>query len=118
MAPVRTFRDLIAWQRAMSLAELLYREARQMPPEEKYELTGQMKRAAVSVPSNIAEGFGRQSRPDFRKFLRVARGSLNELMTQYELALRLGMLQPGEQVLDLMAETDRVLQGLINSLRE
>jgi four helix bundle protein len=116
MAKVRTFRELVAWQKAMVLAKLVYRATVQMPREEQFGLTNQMRRAAVSVPSNIAEGFGRQSRLDLIKFLRVARGSLNELSTQLELASDLNMLRHNRELAEAILEVDRVLQGLIRSL--
>jgi len=116
MANVKTFRDLIAWQKAMNLAVAVYEETDAMPDGERYGLTRQLRRAAVSVPSNIAEGFGRRSTIDLLKFLRIARGSLNELDTQFELVDRLGMLTCNERITAMVNETDRVLQGLINSL--
>ncbi len=87
-----------------------------MPADERFGLTNQMRRAAVSVPSNIAEGYARQSRNDYVRFLRVARGSLAELMTQYELATTMDMINPSDALRDLLAEVDRVLQGLIRSV--
>ncbi|HWP40716.1 MAG TPA: four helix bundle protein [Tepidisphaeraceae bacterium] len=98
------------------LAKVVYRATVRMPREEQFGLTNQLRRAAVSIPSNIAEGFGRQSRPDLIKFLRVARGSLNELSTQIELAGDLGMLRVDQGLAELISELDRVLQGLIRSL--
>lgn len=113
---VKTFRDLVAWQLAMTLSKSIYRATREMPADERFGLTLQMRRSSVSVPSNIAEGFGRQSRAELLKFLRTARGSLNELSTQYQLAFEMEMLKPNSKLLDQIAETDRVLQGLIRSL--
>ncbi len=115
---VKTFQDLIAWQKAMDLAEQTYRLAAGMPDAEKFGLTRQMRRACVSIPSNIAEGFGRQSRPDLLHFLRIARGSLMELQTQMLLTERLKLVQPPRSFHELLAETDRVLQALIRSLEE
>src|SRR3954451_19312008 len=113
---VRTYRDLIAWQRGMELAKTLYEASTRMPKSEQFGLTNQMRRAAVSIPSNIAEGHARQSRADYLKFLRIARGSLAELATQVELALSLEMI-PLTPLLDaLLQEEDRILQGLIRSL--
>lgn len=89
-----------------------------MPDGERFGLTSQMRRAAVSVPSNIAEGFGRATRPDFLRFLRTARGSLFELQTQLHIAATLKMIDPHISVHELLAETDRVLQGLIRSIEE
>src|SRR5690242_8974938 len=113
MAKVRTFRDLVAWQKGMELAKVVYCETRAMPREERFGLTNQMRRAVVSIPSNIAEGHARQSRPDYLKFLRVARGSLAELMTQLQIAWELEMIPLQKSVSDLTEEVDRVLQGLI-----
>ena len=116
MGLIRTYRDLIAWQLGMKLAKLIYRITRQMPKAEQFGLTNQMRRAAVSVPSNIAEGYARQSTADYLKYLRISRGSLAELSTQYELSIGLEMLKHDPKVADLLAEEDRVLQGLIRSL--
>lgn len=113
---IRTYRDLVAWQKGMQLARLVYTTTRAMPESERFGLSNQMRRAAVSVPSNIAEGYARQSTADYIKHLRIARGSLAELSTQYEIATSVQFLTPDQPVLDLLAETDRVLQGLIRSL--
>ena len=118
MALVRTFRDLIAWQKAMGLARLLYKVTEAMPAAERFGLTNQMRRAAVSIPSNIAGGHGRQSRPDYLKHLRIARGSLAELSTQTELAWSLNLMPEDAKLCDLIAETDRILQGLITGLEK
>ena len=116
MGQIRTYRDLIAWQKAMELTRQLYLATEGMPPDERFGLTMQMRRAAVSIPSNIAEGYARQSRPDYTRFLKIARGSLAELSTQIEIATTLGFLTPPQELHELLAETDRVLQGLIRSL--
>ena len=113
---VKTLRDLIAWQKAMALAKEVYRATTRMPDSEKFGLTSQMRRAAVSIPSNIAEGHGRQSRTDYIRFLRTARGSLMELQTQLILAMELNFIQISAELNALQAETDRVLQALIRSL--
>ena len=113
---IRTFRDLVAWQRAMELCRRVYAETRRMPAEERFGLTNQMRRCAVSVPSNIAEGYGRSGRADYVRFLSISRGSLCELMTQYELATTMGLIESCGPTLELMSETERVLQGLITSL--
>jgi four helix bundle protein len=115
-ARVKTFRDLKAWQRSMELARRVYLATRKLPDSERYGLASQMRRAAVSVPSNIAEGYGRQNRPDYLRFLRVARGSVGELSTQAELAASLGLMPMDTRLMELVEEVDRVLQGLIRSL--
>jgi four helix bundle protein len=89
-----------------------------MPDSEKYGLTAQMRRAAVSIPSNIAEGHGRQSRTDYIRFLRTARGSLMELQTQLLLCADMEFIRIPSEVEDLSNETDRILQALIRSLEK
>ena len=113
---IRTYRDLIAWQKAMDLAKQVYQATNRMPESERFGLTNQMRRAAVSVPSNITEGYARQSRLDYVRFLKTARGSLAELQTQATLVERLNLIQIPPDLANLLAETDRVLQGLIRSL--
>lgn len=115
-SPIRTHEDLIAWQRAMTLAKAIYSLTDPMPASEVFGLRQQIRRAAVSVPSNIAEGYARGSLKDYIKFLRIARGSLGELSTQHRLGVETGLMPANQNVRDLVAETDRVLQGLINSL--
>jgi four helix bundle protein len=112
------FRDLIVWQKAMDLVEDIYRLTSGFPREEVYGLTSQMRRAAVSIPSNVAEGQGRLKPGEFRQFLGQARGSLLELSTQTELARRLGFLQAQNQAaLEVKAqEVLRMLSALISKL--
>jgi four helix bundle protein len=86
----RSYRDLTVWQKAIGLVELVYKETSSFPPDESYGLCNQMRRCAVSIPSNIAEGQGRNSHKEFKRFLRIALGSLAELDTQLEISLRLG----------------------------
>ncbi|MAQ93402.1 MAG: hypothetical protein CMM84_07735 [Rhodothermaceae bacterium] len=116
--PIRSYEDLEAWQFAVALAESVYRATEAFPTDETFGLRSQMRRAAVSVPSNIAEGWGRQSRKDYVRFLRTARGSLYELQTQVEIACRVGLLAP-DNAGTLRGDADRagrVLHGLIRSL--
>jgi len=86
---LKSYRDLEVWQKAMDLTELVYAITKEYPNDERYGLTSQSRKAAVSVPSNIAEGYGRTHRGDYLKFLSNARGSLCELETQLILAVRL-----------------------------
>ncbi len=88
---VQSFRDLLVWQKSMELTIAIYGITRGFPREEAYGLTSQIRRAAVSIPSNIAEGQGRLNTREFRQFLGVARGSNCELQTQLEIARRLGL---------------------------
>ena len=113
------YRDLIAWQKAMHLVTDIYDATREFPSDERYGLTNQLRRAAVSVPSNIAEGQARFSSKEFHHFLSLARGSLVEIETQLMIAENLGYL-PSNQTRPLLegaAELGRVLNGLIASIK-
>jgi len=111
---MKGYRDLIAWQQAMELVLEIYRVTRSFPKEELYGLTNQLRRAAVSVPSNLAEGHGRNSRKEFHHFVGQARGSLLEVETQLEIAQKLGFLnQAGGVALQTKAnELGKVINGL------
>jgi four helix bundle protein len=113
---IETFRDLLVWQKGMELARLVYHETRAMPKVEVFGLTSQMRRAATSIPMNIAEGFGQHTRPKFLHGLRLAAGSLNELMTAYELVVSMQMIPSNPDVRSLLQEEDRLLSALIRSL--
>ena len=115
---IKSHRDLIAWQRSMDLVVAVYQACKAYPKDELYALTSQTRRAASSVPANIAEGQGRRSRKEFCQFLGNARGSLLELDTHLELALRLSYLKE-ENYQDLyrqLHEVGRLLNGLLRSL--
>jgi len=120
MSAVRTYKDLIAWQKAMTLVEGTYRLAKLLPSHERFELMSQLRRAAVSVPCNIAEGFGRCTKADFLRFLDMALGSTNELETQLLICLRLGYIEQPKinPVSELCREVQKVLKGLIVSINE
>jgi len=109
-----TYKDLLVWQKAKSLAVAVYRTTEQFPKHELFGLTSQMRRAAVSVASNIAEGQGRGSKPDFAHFLCMARGSLLELETQLEIAAELKMGRDDE-LRNLNEDCYKTL-GLLNRL--
>ncbi len=115
---MRDFRKLLAWQKADDLTVMIYHATEHFPSEEKFGLTSQLRRAAVSVAANIAEGSGRHSLKDFRRFLYLARGSLSEVQYYLHLSKRLGYLPENRQQATsaLCAETGKTLQGLINSL--
>ncbi|MBI5759864.1 MAG: four helix bundle protein [Planctomycetales bacterium] len=115
---VQDFRQLEVWQEAMNLVTAVYQYSKVFPKEETYGLTNQLHRAAVSIPSNIAEGQGRRSTKEFLNFLSVARGSLLEVQTQTEIAKRLKYLAEAEtKLLEQQAGTViRLLNGLIRAL--
>ena len=116
---VKHFRDLQVWQRSMGLARNIYSLTAGFPRSERFGLTDQMRRAAVSVPSNIAEGHGRLSDKSFAVFLSQARGSLNELETQLELSTQLGFAQPAQcfAALQEIEELARMLNAFLPTLR-
>jgi four helix bundle protein len=114
----RYYKDLIAWQKSMDLVSALYDATESFPKRETYSLTDQMRRAAVSVPSNIAEGRAHYTDREFRHFLRRSRGSVAELETQVMIARQRNYLSES-QASELLKRTDevsRILSGLINSL--
>jgi four helix bundle protein len=115
---VRSYRDLVVWQKAMMLVSDVYRYTRSFPREEIYGLTSQIRRAAISVPSNIAEGQGRVSTGEFKQFLGHARGSLLELETQLQIACTLEYLSSEQCTLLLgeCSEVGRILNGLMASI--
>ncbi len=114
-----SYRDLIAWQKGMKLVTQVYEATRTFPREEIYGLTSQIRRSAVSIPSNIAEGHGRNTNRDRQYFITAARGSVLELQTQIEIAENLGYLK-GDIATKLIASADeagRIINGLLRSLR-
>ena len=115
---IQSFRDLLVWQKAMILAQNVYEVTAAFPKEEQYGLVSQLRRCAVSVPSNIAEGYGRQSLPDYIRFLKISRGSLFELQTQLELSCNLQFLKKEhfEKHIMLAYEIAKMLNSLIASL--
>jgi len=117
--PINSFRDLMVRQKGMSLVELVYVLTKQFPPDERYALTSLLRRASVLVPSNVAEGYGRNSTVDYIRFLRISLGSLYELDTQLELATRVGFVSTDvtKDALELCAEIEKMLVALISKLR-
>jgi four helix bundle protein len=116
----KSYRDLIAWHKAMDLVTEIYQVTRNFPKEEIFGLTSQLRRAAVSIPSNIAEGQGRLSKGEFRVFLGNARGSLSELETQLLIAQNLSYIdqQETDRLINIAAEMGRILNGLIASMKK
>jgi four helix bundle protein len=115
---IRSYDDLLAWQKARSLVKNVYLVTDKFPPEERFGHTQQLRRAAVSVPSNIAEGYGRGAKNDYVRFLRMARGSLYEIQTQLLLAQDLGFLteKQGSGLRQGTTQCMQLLHGLLRSL--
>ena len=115
----RSYRELIAWRKAMKFVTEIYEATQRFPSEERYGLTNQLRRASVSVPSNIAEGQARFSQKEFHHFLSQARGSLVEIETQLLIARSLNYLQPtkADILLEAAEELGRILNGLIASIK-
>ena len=114
----RSCKDLVVWQKAMELVTATYQASAKFPKDEVFGLTSQLRRAAVSIPSNIAEGQGRLSEKEFRYFLGQSRGSLMEVETQLQIAENLGYLSEADtgELLERCAEVGRILNGLIASI--
>ena len=112
------YRDLIVWQKAMALVEDAYRLSRSFPADERFVLAAQVRRAAISVPSNIAEGHGRKSTGAYLQHLSIAAGSLMELETQLQIAARLGYVEPdqSEAFMQTSNEVGKMLSKLRTSL--
>jgi len=115
-----SYRDLVAWQKSVAFVTDIYRATSYFPKHELFGLTSQLQRAVVSVPSNIAEGQARFSKPEFRHFLRNAKGSLAEVETQLVICKNLGHLNEDEssKLLSKVDELGRILSGLLSSLEK
>ena len=114
----RAHHDLLAWQQGIALVKVVYQLTSTFPKSELYALTSQMRRAAVSVPANIAEGVARNTTGDFLRFLHIARGSLSELETYVVLARELGYASDTQQIDAHLERVFGLVGGLINSQRE
>ncbi len=117
--PVKDYRELIVWQKAMDLVETIYRTTKVFPREEIYGLTSQIRRAAISIPSNIAEGNGRNTTRDYVHFLGMAYGSVKEVETQVLIAERLRYIDSNHSdgLVRMTTEIARLISGLVNSLK-
>ncbi len=117
---IQSFRDLVVWQKSIDLVTEIYQISRRFPKEELFGLTSQIRRAAVSIPSNIAEGRGKSSKGEFQQFLHHSRGSLAEVETQIIIAQNLGYLskEETEQIIEMTSEVGRLLHGLITSIKK
>ena len=119
MSEILSYKDLVVWQKSMELVVNVYRLTLKLPQDERRGLMSQMRGAAVSVPSNIAEGYGRQAKGEYRHHLSISRGSLLELETQILLCEKLGYLEniPAQKVLGEIQQISKMLGSLINKLR-
>lgn len=115
---VKTYRELVVWQKAMDMVAEVYRLTKQLPREETYALGDQLRRAAVSVPSNIAEGFGRASRKEYAQFLGIANGSVCEVETQLFVGVRVGYFREDaiQPALGLLSEIGKMLHSIATKL--
>lgn len=115
---ISSHRDLEAWKKSMDLVEMIYKITKNLPSEEKFGLFSQMRRSAVSIPSNIAEGYRRHSRADYARFVAISFGSGAELETQLELIVRLCFVRKSEvePIEQSLQEVMKILNGLYSSL--
>lgn len=114
----KSYKELVVWEKAMELAEETYKLVEKLPKQETYALSDQMRRAAISIPSNIAEGQRRNSTKEFKQFLSIADGSCAELETQILIAIRIGLLDSFqcENCLNLCTEVAKMITGLKSHL--
>ena len=116
MSTIKSFRDLFIWQKSMNLVTVIYEVSSKFPSQEMYGLTSQIRRCAISIPSNIAEGYGRNSTGDYKRFLQIAVGSLFEFQTQIEIAFNLHYLS--KEVFDDLLRTCNDLDIMLYSLSQ
>lgn len=116
MSGLKTYKELIVWQKSIDLVKELYALSSTFPENEKFGLTSQIRRASISIPSNIAEGWGRFSRPNYIQFLRISRGSLFEVETQLIIAKELNYINDCETAEGLLKEISSMLNSLIKKL--
>jgi len=116
---IKTFRDLVVWQKAKEMVVVIYKYTGKFPEQEKFGVVQQIRRAAVSVPSNIAEGYGRRSTNDYKRFLNIAMGSLFEVQTLLEISRELSFIsiKVFDDLFDRSREIERMLSALLRKLR-
>lgn len=118
MGALKSYKELIVWQKAIVLVKEIYGYTNSFPETEKFGLVSQMRRSSISIPSNIAEGWGRMSKKNYIQFLRTARGSLFELETQIIISAELNFNKNTENIESLIVEISKMLNALIKSLNE
>jgi four helix bundle protein len=118
MVQINTYKDLLIWQKSITLVREVYSSLESFPKEEKFGLCKQMGSSAISIPSNIAEGYGRHSTKEYKRFLLIATGSLFELQTQIEISFQLGHIDKikANELMQLTEEIDRMMSSLIRKL--
>lgn len=116
---INTYKDLIVWQKSVALVTSIYALTRTFPQEEKFGIVSQLNRASISIPSNIAEGWGRESAENYLQFLRISRGSLMETETLLEISKNLGLIKNNDfsDITNQIQEVSKILQGLIKSIQ-
>ena len=118
MGSLTSYKELVVWQKSMVLVKEIYLISESFPDGERYGLISQMRRSVISIPSNIAEGWGRLSTKNYIHFLRISRGSLFELETQILIALELNYINDSEIIQNLITEISKMLNSLIRKLGE
>jgi len=117
---MKTYKDLLIWQKAMNFVTEIYYSTKPFPRDEQWGLVSQIRRCAVSIPSNIAEGYGRKSTKDYIRFLRITMGSIYEIQTQLEISKNLEYLhnKTFENLYELSREIERMLSSLISKIKK
>lgn len=121
MSEIKSYKDLNIWKNGLKISELTYKLTKTFPKDEIFGMSSQMKRSSVSIPSNIAEGFGRSSTNSYLQYLRIARGSLYELDTQLTLSKNLELTKDNElinEIINLISEEGKMINAYINKLKE
>lgn len=116
MGEIKSYKDLIVWQKSIAMVSLVYESTKFFPTEERFGLTSQIRRSAVSVPSNIAEGWGRNSTKNYIQFLKISKGSLFELETQILISKNLEFITQSANIDKLITEIGKMLNTLITKL--
>jgi four helix bundle protein len=119
MGTIQSYRDLIIWQKSVTLVTKIYEVTKKFPASEIYGLTNQLRRCAVSIPSNIAEGYGRNSTGDYKRFLQIAVGSLYEMQTQVEISSNLNYVskEQYDELMNLSIEIDKMMYSIIQKIK-
>ena len=118
LSKIESYKDLLIWQKGMELVKLTYLITQSFPDEEKFGLTSQLRRSAISIPSNIAEGYGRGTKAQYINYLRIARGSLSELETQFIICKELEFLAEISEAIALIEEESKMINSLVKKLEK